>query len=56
MEKGEALEQRVGRERVVLGEKCEACERLLVQVGQDTGISRGAQQAGGQAESQDSSS
>lgn len=40
MERGEALQQRVGRERVVLSEKCEACERLLVQVAQDTAISR----------------
>ena len=39
-EKGEALERKVGKERVVLGEKSEACEQLLVQVGQDTAISQ----------------
>ena len=39
-EKGEALECKVGKERVVLGEKSEACEQLLVQVGQDTAISQ----------------
>ena len=39
-ERAEALERKVGRERVVLGEKSEACEQLLVQVGQDTAISQ----------------
>ena len=39
-EKVEALERKVGKERVVLGEKSEACEQLLVQVGQDTAISQ----------------
>ena len=39
-ERAEALERKVGRERVVLEEKCEVCEQLLVQVGQDTAISQ----------------
>ena len=39
-EKGEALERKVGKERVVLGEKSEVCEQLLIQVGQDTAISQ----------------
>ena len=33
------LQERVKRESVVLDEKCEACVKLLVQIGQDTAIS-----------------
>ena len=39
VEKASCLEERIHRETVVLGEKSEACIKLLVQIGQDTAIS-----------------
>ena len=33
------LQERIKRESVVLDEKCQACVKLLVQIGQDTAIS-----------------
>ena len=39
MEKASSLQERISRETVVLGEKSEACIKLLVQIGQDTAIS-----------------
>ena len=33
------LQERIKRESIVLDEKCEACVKLLVQIGQDTAIS-----------------
>ena len=32
------LEERVGKEEIILTEKSEACAKLLVQIGQDTAI------------------
>ena len=34
-----SLQERIRRETVVLGEKSEACNKLLIQIGQDTAIS-----------------
>lgn len=39
MRKADSLRERIQREEVVLGEKGEACIKLLVQIGQDTAIS-----------------
>lgn len=39
MGKVDCLEERIRRETIVLGEKSEACIKLLVQIGQDTAIS-----------------
>ena len=33
------LQERIKRESIVLDEKCQACVKLLVQIGQDTAIS-----------------
>ncbi len=39
MERVSSLEEKMRRETTVLGEKGEACMKLLVQIGQDTAIS-----------------
>ena len=39
MKKAGCLQDKIKREGVVLGEKSEACTKLLVQIGQDTAIS-----------------
>lgn len=39
MKKASCLQEKIKREEVVLGEKGEACIKLLVQIGQDTAIS-----------------
>lgn len=39
MEQVSSLQERTRRETVVLGEKSEACNKLLIQIGQDTAIS-----------------
>ncbi len=40
MERASKLQERIQHEKVVLGEKSEACLKLLTLVGQDTAISR----------------
>lgn len=40
MDRANSLRERIQHEEVVLGEKREACVKLLTQIGQDTAISR----------------